>query len=66
MGIWKDLPRRATSDEVLRDKTFNIAKYLEYDDIYEKGFAPIIYKFFDVQINLLYTQIKEVLLETNN
>ena len=66
MGIWKDLPRRATSDEILRDKTFNIAKYLEYDDIYGKGFAPIIYKFFDVQINLLYTQIKEVLLETNN
>ena len=57
MGILKDLLRRTTSDKVLRDKTFDIAKYPEFDE-YKKYFAPVIYKFFDVQINLLYTQEK--------
>ena len=32
-GLWrfKDLPRRATSDEILCDNSFNIAKNLNYD-----------------------------------
>ena len=30
-GYFKDLPRRAASDKVLRDKAFNIDKNLKYD-----------------------------------
>ena len=30
-GDFKDLPKRTASDKVLRDKTFNIAKYSKYD-----------------------------------
>ena len=30
-GDFKDLPRRAASDKVLRDKAFNIAKNPKYD-----------------------------------
>ena len=30
-GDFKDLPRRATSDEILCDNSFNIAKNLNYD-----------------------------------
>ena len=30
-GDFKDLPRRATSDKVLRDKIFGIAKNHKYD-----------------------------------
>ena len=38
MGILKDLLRRTTSDKVLRDKTFDIAKYPEFDE-YQKIFC---------------------------
>ena len=31
MQIFKDLTRRTTSDKILRDKTFNIAKYPKCD-----------------------------------
>ena len=43
---FKDLPKRTTSDKVLRDKPFNIAKNPEYDG-YQTRFASMIYKFFD-------------------
>ena len=29
---FKDLPRRAAADKLLRDKTFNIAENLRYDE----------------------------------
>ena len=45
-GDFKDLAERATSDKVLRDKTFNIAKNPKYDE-YQKGLASMVYKFFD-------------------
>ena len=45
-GDFKDLAERATSDKVLRDKTFNIAKNPKYDG-YQKGLASMVYKFFD-------------------
>ena len=45
-GDFKDLARRTTSDKVLRDKAFNIAKNPKYDG-YQRGFASIVYKFFD-------------------
>ena len=45
-GGFKDLAKRTTSDTVLRDKAFNIAKIPKYDG-YQRGLASIIYKFFD-------------------
>ena len=43
---FKDLKRRTTSDKVLRDKTFDIAKNSKYDG-YQRGLASMVYKFFD-------------------
>ena len=43
---FKDLARRATSDKVLRVEAFNIGKNLKYDG-YQRGFASMVYKFFD-------------------
>ena len=45
-GDFKDLARRTTSDRVLRDKAFNIAKNPKYDG-YQRGLASMVYKFFD-------------------
>ena len=45
-GDFKDLKKRTFSDKVLRDKAFNIAKNLKYDG-YQRGFASMVYKFFD-------------------
>ena len=42
---FKDLARRAASDNVLRDKAFNIAKNPKYDG-YQRGFAAMVYKCF--------------------
>ena len=44
-GDFKDLARRTTSDKVLRDKAFNIAKNVKYDG-YQKGLASMVYNFF--------------------
>ena len=43
---FKGLARRTASDEVLRDKTFNIAKNPKCDE-FERGLASMVYKFFD-------------------
>ena len=43
---YKDLARRAASDKVLRDKAFDIAKNPKHD-IYQRGLASMIYKFFN-------------------
>ena len=48
-GDFKDLPRRAASDKVLRDKGFNIAKKLKYDGC-QSGLASMVYKFFDKEL----------------
>ena len=45
-GDFRDLARRTTSDKVLRDKAFNIAKNPKYDG-YQRGLASMVYKFFD-------------------
>ena len=45
-GDFKDLKRRTTSDKILRDKAFSIAKNPKYDG-YQRGLASIVYKFFD-------------------
>ena len=44
---WGDrLSRRTTSDTVLRNKAFNIAKNQKYDQ-YQNGLASVVYTFFD-------------------
>ena len=45
-GHFKDLARRTASDEVLRDKAFNIAKSPKYHG-YQRGLASMVYRFFD-------------------
>ena len=45
-GDFKDLARRTASDNVLRDKAFNIAKNPKYYR-YQRGLASMVYKFFD-------------------
>ena len=46
MKDFKDWARRTASDEVLRDKTFNVAKNPKYDG-YQRGLGSIVYKFCD-------------------
>ena len=41
-GDFKDLARRPTSDKILRDKAFNIAKNLKYDG-YQRRLASMVY-----------------------
>ena len=43
---FKDLARRTASDKVLKDKAFNIAKNLNYNE-YQRGLASMTYKCFD-------------------
>ena len=43
---FKDLPRRTTSDKILRDKACNIAKNSRCDG-YQRGLASMVYKCFD-------------------
>ena len=38
--------RRTAGDKVLRDNAFAIAKNPKYDG-YQRGLAPMVYKFFD-------------------
>ena len=45
-GDFKDLTRRITSDKILGDEAFNIAKNPKYDG-YQRGLASMVYKFFD-------------------
>ena len=43
---FKDSARRTASDNVLRDKAFEIAKNSKYDG-YQRSLASMIHKFFD-------------------
>ena len=45
-GDFKSLPRRATSEKVLHDKAFNIAKNPKYDR-YQRELASVVYRLFD-------------------
>ena len=42
-GDYQDLLRRTASDKVLRDKAFNIAKYLKYDG-YQRGLTLMVFE----------------------
>ena len=70
-GDFKDLPGITTSDEVLCHKAFNIAKNDKYDG-YQRALASIVYKsiskslLLHIQMNLVLTQEKELILENNN
>ena len=45
-GRDKDLTKRTQSDEVLRDKVFEIDSNPKYDG-HQRGLALVVYKFFD-------------------
>ena len=45
-GDFKDLTRKTSSDKILRDKAFNIAKNAEYDGC-QRGLVYMVYKFFE-------------------
>ena len=49
---FKDLTRRTASDKILRDKPFETAKNLKYDE-YQKRLASMVYIFFDKKSALL-------------
>ena len=42
----KDLINRTKADSVLKDKAYNIVSNPEYD-VYQRGLASMVYKFFD-------------------
>ena len=45
-GDFKDLNRRISAENVLRDQVFYIAKNPKHDR-YERGIASMVYNFFD-------------------
>ena len=51
-GVVRDLPRRAASDRLLRDKAFSIAKSSKHDR-YHRGLASMVYKIFDKESDSL-------------
>ena len=68
---FKDLTRRRSSDKILRDKAFNVAKNPKYDG-YKRGLASVVYKFFDQKSSLTRANkfagigIKNENIETSN
>ena len=56
-GDFKDLARRTASDNVLRDKAFNIAKNPKYDG-YERGLGSKVYNVFDEKFLAVVLKIK--------
>ena len=54
---FKDLTRRTASDKILRDKAFNIPKNPKYVG-YQRGFASMVYEFFDNGIKMRIFQNK--------
>ena len=51
-GHFKDLTRRRTSDKILSDKAFDIARNPKYDG-YQRELASIIYPFSDKKLALV-------------
>ena len=48
-GDFEVLTRRTSSDKILHNKSFNIAKNPKYDG-YQRGLASMVYNFFDKMI----------------
>ena len=53
---FKDLHRRAASDEVLRDKAFNITEYLKHYGN-EGGIPSMVYKLFGKKLRLILLHV---------
>ena len=62
-GFKNDLPRKTTSDKVLRDKTVNIPKNLKYDG-YQREIASLAYRCFGKKLLVVVLKVK--LFQTNN
>ena len=66
-----DKSKLTAPNKVLRDKAFNTAKNPKYDG-YQKGFAAMVYKFFDKKIsgtpadNVLVVILKMRIFQTTN
>ena len=56
-GDFKDLKKRKAANEVLRDKTFNIAKDSKYDG-YQRGLASMVYKFFGKKLKAVVSHLQ--------
>ena len=56
-GDFKDFPRRAASDKVLHDETFNITKNPKYNG-HQLGLVSMVYKFFDksLEVTIVWSQ----------
>ena len=63
MEILKNLTRRAASDKILRDKSFDIAKNTK-DDGCQSGLASMVNPFFDKK--LLAMVLKMRIFQTKN
>ena len=48
----KGLPKRIASDSVICDKAFSVDKNAKYDG-YQRGIAPMNYKYFDKSLLVL-------------
>ena len=48
----KGLPKRIASDRVICDKAFSVDKNAKYDG-YQRGIAPMNYKYFDKSLLVL-------------
>ena len=53
---FKDVPRRAASDKVLRDKGFNIAEYLKHYGN-QGGIPSMVYKLFGKKLRLILLHV---------
>ena len=62
-GDFKDFTRRTTSDKILSDKAFNIAKNKKYNQ-YQRGIASMVYNFFDEK--LVVVVLKMRIFQTKN
>ena len=60
-GDFQDLPRITASDQVIRDKAFNVPKNQKYDG-YQRRLSLLVYKFFDKNFNLLQINLLQVVL----
>ena len=56
-GDFRDLPRRTTSNNVLRHKSFNIAKNPKHDS-YQKGLSSVVYNFLIRSIEVVVLKMK--------
>ena len=52
-GDFKDLTKRTTSDKILHDKAFNIAKNPKCDG-YQRRLALMVFKLFDKKTSIIH------------